>query len=236
MADDYVKADFKDGDWICMCGMHNFRRRLVCAKCGKKDDGLGDKGQSRGGYKQEKPKKPKHLKRKLELAKQLSEDGAQGNGVAQALMSKLEAKSKDLEDIKAAKAIAWKELCQKLTKKQGKEWEGGVSDKFEQLLKSGCSKANFLKALGISEDDMEKAKDKDKDGNAAAENDKIKRSNNKDRPNQGARKRKRDAIEVKKEAAKAAKAESGEKKENPAKIARREARAVKQEAYKSNQD
>jgi hypothetical protein len=240
---------WREGDWICECGMHNFRNRVHCARCGQTDNGKGMRGvglQARkgkiGSASQEplvKIKKPKHLKRKLEQAKAEKDSEGAEAGVAIAVINKLEEVSKDLSLLKTAKAAAWKSLCQKLARKQGIEWN---EEKYETVLKSGCNKANFMKALGI---DQEKDKDKkaaerannevDDNETATSSTQKDDKGKEKGRPSQGSRKRKRDSVQAAKEAREAA-AAAGIKKENPAKKARREARAVKQAAYNPSQN
>ena len=96
---------WREGDWICECGMHNFRNRVHCARCGQTDNGKGMRGvglQARkgkiGSASQEplvKIKKPKHLKRKLEQAK--AEKDSEG---AASLKEEIEVLKKEIAKVK----------------------------------------------------------------------------------------------------------------------------------------
>ena len=193
---DKAPAAFREGDWFCPCGSHNFRSRIHCNQCGQTQDpnakakaafkaakkapgqGRDSRGSGRDRNRGTSPreaetlkiKKPKHLKRKLEQAEAAAaETGAEpsaafasecaapapeaaeleGEGVAQARLDTLKTVAKELEALKAAKATAWKELCQKLVRRHGGTWDEG---KFTELSKAGTSKKKFLLALGVDED------------------------------------------------------------------------------------
>lgn len=86
-----------------------------------------------------KQKKPKHLKRKLDLAIK-SDD--------KVLLSLVEKESLELASMKIEKAAKWLKLCKKLVLDRFKVWD---QNQFDYLLKSGCSKKQFLDGLGVKE-------------------------------------------------------------------------------------
>jgi hypothetical protein len=86
-----------------------------------------------------KQKKPKHLKRKLDIA--IKSDDKE-------LLFLVEKESLELASLKADNSAKWLKLCKKLVLDRFKVWD---QNQFDLLLKSGCSKKQFLDSLGVKE-------------------------------------------------------------------------------------
>ena len=101
---------------------------------------------------EEKSKKPKHLKRKLQQAQESQDEEK---------LRELELERQHLQGIKDASAKLFKKTCKRLVKQLYGE-EKFDESKFQEYIKAGYSKEKLLKKLGISEDEQKRFKAKDK--------------------------------------------------------------------------
>lgn len=107
---------------------------------------LGDKAVTESVPKYVPPpklKKPKHLKRKIQQAEQITDDQARAE-----VLLKVEKEKADLGEYKKDAAKMWKKTCQKLVKKSLGEdkWD---EERFQELVRRKVGKDAFLLALGV---------------------------------------------------------------------------------------
>jgi hypothetical protein len=91
-----------------------------------------------------KPKKPKHLNRKIAQAQQQGDNS---------ILETLTKQKEELAETKTQRAVDWENLCKKLC---GDKWN---QDKFDKLMTIGLNKKKMLEALGVEREREKKKKD-----------------------------------------------------------------------------
>lgn len=150
---DQCFAFLKEGKckWGATCRFKHGQSRSTTASWGKKN-GKGvtvQQQQQHGIVVTEKAKKPKHLKRKLQQARE------SGN---EQRLKELEDEEQSLWNVKHMAAKQFKKTCKNIVTKLYGE-EKFDESKFKEYLDAGYSKKKLLKRLGISEEDQGKFKE-----------------------------------------------------------------------------